>query len=170
MTANSGGLTHGMRAAWIDLRYSAAEEKRASMYVAPEEYLTLLRLSDTTFAIRGNDEHTAGGLSLVVGASAVVQPPPVVSAAAAGALPGQFPAGSLRVFVDMAVGPSDFDMSNWAPSGLADGAVVQIRKTDTMAGALRFTDYTGVAYEFVDKRGEFITLIWLATLGAFRII
>lgn len=96
--------------------------------------------------------------------------PPAPPLIITGGLPAAVPPGASRVMVDADTTGGGINVTGWAPVGIADSTVVQIRKTDTSANSISFTDSAGVAYSFVNTRGEFITLMWIAALGSFRVV
>jgi len=53
----------------------------------------------------------------------------------------------------------DIDLTDWTPSGLIDGAVLQI-KLVRGDNVITFTDQNGILYDHVNQIGEFITIRW----------
>lgn len=172
MSNQQNSMPSYMCGVWFDPRLELAQQEAFTQYVGCEQHMSLLRIDDTHFAIRAHDKHTPGGLSLRLEAAAETPPVPVHVAPViySGVLPTVFPQGMPAVFLDMDLSSGgDVDLTGWAPAGLVDGSVVQVRKIDGGPARLVFTDHIGVFYSFVRSRGEFITLMWVSAISAFRI-
>lgn len=74
-------------------------------------------------------------------------------------LPGALPNGTTSLFVNITSQTSNIEVFGWAPTGLANGAHVRVRKQNSDAFSILFTD--GVNdYSFVDAEGEFMDFVW----------
>ena len=170
MAANQGGMIHGLRATWFDVRENQPAAEAVEKYVGREQFFTLIRTGEKTFSLRAHDETTRGGLLLEINAAQIVHNPAYISPGSETALPAAFPADTSQAFVDLDTSAGDIDASGWQPTGLADRAIVQLRKLDRTASTISYTDSAGVAYTFVNRYSEFMTLMWLEAEGAFRLI
>lgn len=90
--------------------------------------------------------------------------------ALATSLPAAFPTDTTVAFLDLDTSGGSIDVSGWLPTGLADGAIVRLRKIDASTNAIIFNDLEGLNYSFVDATTEFVTLLWDATNNRFHII
>ena len=164
MAANSGGIIHGLRGVIFDLRYGLKELVRLNKYTAKEEYFSIVRLDDETFTLRSHDEVKEGGYRLVAECIEVAPALPPLVVAPGDALPTEFVQVAPLpeyIFIDVQTGGSNVDLAGWLPTGVGINQRVQIRKADTGSGRISYPDpYIPYVYTFVDKVGEFITLLW----------
>lgn len=99
--------------------------------------------------------------------NSTMSPTSIITVAAGDPLPTTFPNDTAAAQIDVDASSGSVDLSSWAPTGLKDGAIVSLRKTDASANQIQYTD-TVAGYNFVDQRGEFLTLMWIAASGTFR--
>ena len=168
MAVNGGGHPNGARIIPFDLSIGLSEAKKLELYVGRDHHLGVVRNGDGTFDLRAYDEYTPGGLLLssTVPKPVYVVDPPITD----GILPPALPEGTTHGFLDFDLTSGPVNVSALALMGLADRALVQLRKIDTGPNSLSFTDHTGVTYNFANPPGEFMTFLWLADPGVFRLI
>lgn len=80
-------------------------------------------------------------------------------------LPADFPLEKHFVMVDFIGLTADIDLSNWIPNSARSNAVFRFRKMDNTEYKITFTDEQGIVYNFVNRRGEFITLYYDGEMG-----
>lgn len=86
--------------------------------------------------------------------------PPISELVVVNTLPIGASIANTKLFaVDLFGMTTDVDATNWSPTNLAIGATVRLRKIDNSAFTVRFQD-SSANYQYVDKRGEFVTLVW----------
>lgn len=73
-------------------------------------------------------------------------------------LPKGFIEGSKLVFVELEI-ESDVDISSWKPLGVSDNGIIQLKKKSG-EGRIKYVDGKTLRYNFVEKVGGFITLIY----------
>ena len=76
-------------------------------------------------------------------------------------MPDRVPHNTHPLKIDIQNLAEDLDLTSWLPAGLSDGAEVSVRKLDDTKHRIVFTDSAGILYNFVGKRGEVITFIYL---------
>lgn len=156
----------GCNPVYVAPRFEYLEEGAAT----PADVSTLVDNGDGTFT------HTAGGVVTIFTAD---PPPPNaatlallqadINAGAGDTLPVDWMnATSLYIEVGNLVG--DYDLTGYTPANIPDGAILALRKSDTTAGRVTFTDNAGVPYAFTNLYSEVQTLRWYASLGGFRVI
>lgn len=75
------------------------------------------------------------------------------------ALPATVDDNTQFLFLNISGMTSDLDITNYTPTGLCKGAICRFKKIDTSPFKIGYTD-GGVDYSFVDRRGEYMELIW----------
>lgn len=165
--------TQRVKLALFRLGLLPSEEERFNRWKGTEETFSVGIIGDGKFYLRMHDNLTPGGLRLCPEAEAQAVPlPPAtpINVTNVNELPDTFPDGTLMAFIDVSTGAADFDFSAWAPTGLADGAHVRVRKVDGTPTRIVYTDNTGVTYNFVNQRTEFISLVYEKTTGLLHVI
>jgi len=134
--------------------------ERAMQFVGKDNQLSLIRLEDGEyFTIRLHDQITPGGFPLTAGFSFEADLVPWV-AASVSVLPTEFSLGASQVAIDLDLSGGGLDLTTWALADRQENVVVRVRKIDSTANRLTWTDHLGITYRFVDRQGEFITLLW----------
>lgn len=64
------------------------------------------------------------------------------------------------VEIEMDLTDGDYDLTPWLPTSAGEHVEFRFRKVDNSTNRITYTDADGVAYTFVDRLGEFITLVW----------
>lgn len=136
-----------------------SEEQRFARYVGRDNYFSIARVGDGTYYLRAHDEITEGGLSLTFEQSEVE--PPFVAADPA-ELPTECASGppAPLVQIDVDTSGGDFSIDGWAPCA-SIGQLFRIRKISNDGNSVIWNDPTLPGhYQFVNKAGEFMTLLW----------
>lgn len=88
----------------------------------------------------------------------------------AAALPASVPVGTTMLVLDTTNLSAPLDLTGWIPTGLADGAIISIRKNEDSVHRVLFTDSTGYTYRHVDQKGEALTLTYLQSSNSLKVI
>lgn len=172
MSNHSGGMTQPVRLEHFLTQLSSAELARALRYVGRDHHLSLLYLEDGYFTLRAHDETLPGGYKLV-GESFPYVPSvagtPIVYTDLS-QVPTLFPIGTGTAIIDMDLSGGDVDLTGWTLDAEQGAVSIRFRKVDVTANRITWTDHLGIKYEFVDRQGEFITLVYDDTSGLFHII
>lgn len=78
--------------------------------------------------------------------------------------------GCDALLIDVGDMTADLDLTGWIPSGLNDGAIVSVRTVVASAYKIVLTDFAGVGYEFVNRVGEVISLVFVESENILRVI
>lgn len=78
----------------------------------------------------------------------------------ASSLPSSAPVlGLSHWFINLTAMTADIDLDTWTPTSLSEGAKVFVKKLDASSFKIGITS-DGVRFNFVDKPGEFYSLLW----------
>lgn len=61
-------------------------------------------------------------------------------------------------YINVDASSGDFDLTNWYPLGLKDGALITLRKVDSSSNKIIFTDVDGYVYDYLDIQKETLIL------------
>lgn len=112
----------------------------------------------------------AGALYCVIPAPAVPVPKHYnMVITGGGALPTVFSPELSHIFLDFDGMTGDVDLTSWMPAVSAHNIEVRFRKIDNSKHKITYTDSAGIFNKFVDKRGEFITLLWDASAASINV-
>lgn len=172
MSNNSGGTSSPVRLEHFRTALSVEEAARALRYVGKDHHLSLLYLADGKFTLRGHDEFKTGGYELV--ATSAIYVPAVASLPVVftevSQLPTSFPQGTGTAIIDMDLSAGSVDLSTWQMAAAQGPITLRIRKIDASEHKITWTDHIGIVYDFVDRRGEFISLAYDDTTGLMHIV
>lgn len=168
----SGGVTHPVRIEHFRGDLSLSEIERALQYRGRDHHFSVIYLADGRFALRAHDEQLDGGYSLVAQPLSYV--PNVAGAPVVftdlSQVPTVFPLDTALVIIDLDLSGGSVDLTGWMPAAGSCGAQIRFRKVDNSPNKITWTDYLGIHYNFVNKRGEFITLLCDGTTGLMHIV
>ena len=169
MSANSGPNARltSLQGVQFLLELDPGIQQDIDQFKGRDHQLSLIWVAGGFAEIRVHDEYTPGGRRLIAGTAPAAAPAPPTVINVGGTMPaalGQsFPAPDY-IFIDVHTGANTFDISPWVPSGVMLNQRVQIRKADEVPGRITYADpFIPHTYAFVDKIGEFITLLWTGT-------
>ena len=172
MSNHTGNISQPVRLEHFLAQLSSAELARALRYVGRDHHLSLLYLEDGYFTLRAHDEIISGGYKLV-GESFPYVPSvagdPIVYTSLS-QVPTLFPIGTGTAIIDMDLSGSGVDLTGWALDAEQGAVSIRFRKVDVTPNRITWTDHLGINYAFVEKQGEFITLVYDDTSGLFHII
>lgn len=172
MSNNSGGTSGPVRLEHFRTTLSVEEAARALRYIGKDNHLSLLYLEAGRFTLRGHDEFRTGGYELVAAGSIYV--PSVagtpITFTEVSQLPTSFPQGTGTVIIDMDLSAGSVDLSDWRIAAAQGPVTLRIRKIDASEHKITWTDHLGIVYDFVDRRGEFISLAYDDTTGLMHIV
>lgn len=112
----------------------------------------------------------AGALYCVIPTPAVPVPKHYTMVVTGGAaIPVVFSPELSHIFLDFDGMTGDVDLTSWMPTASAHNIEVRFRKIDNSKHKITYTDSAGIFNKFVDKRGEFITLLWDASAASINV-
>ena len=169
MSSNSGpnARLSALQGVQFMLELDPGIQRDIDQFRGRDHQLSLIWVAGGFAEIRVHDEYTPGGRRLIAGTAPPVAPAAPIVVNVGDAMPsdlGQSFRAPDYIFIDVHTGPGAINITSWVPSGIMLNQRVQIRKADVALGSIVYTDpHIPYTYAFIEKIGEFITLLWTGT-------